>query len=110
MAVQNGAMIQCSFGTTPGTFTTTHPEGGVISDIAPISNIGTFGLCNSPANPEVSTATAAALGVLTPMPCVPSVAAPWTPAADASQIEGQPAIDAGSICNCAWAGVIAILG
>ena len=35
--------------------------------------------CNSPSNPMVAAATTAALGVLTPMPCIPMTIAPWMP-------------------------------
>ncbi len=52
-----------------------------IMDHIPLLNIPTFGLCQSPANPVVAAATAAALGVLTPMPCIPATASPWIPAA-----------------------------
>ncbi|MDR1268431.1 MAG: DUF4280 domain-containing protein, partial [Planctomycetaceae bacterium] len=50
-----------------------------ILDNKPIVNLATFGVCSSLANPMVAVATAAALGVLTPMPCIPATVAPWAP-------------------------------
>ena len=39
-----------------------------VSDFMPMTNIKTFGTCNSPANPAVAAATAAKSGVFTPAP------------------------------------------
>jgi hypothetical protein len=70
-------------------------------------NIPTFGMCRSPANPTVAAATAAALGVLTPMPCVP-VTTPWTPGVATVLLRGMPALDASSKCMCAYGGQISV--
>ena len=74
----SGAMIMCRFGLAPSTLSVVAPrpivEGrpvATIADVAPGANIAPFGMCQSLANPMVAAATAAALGVLTPMPCVP---------------------------------------
>jgi len=56
----------------------------------------------------VAAATAAALGVLTPMPCVPAITAPWTPMAPQTLAGGAPVVVAGAQCFCAFAGVISI--
>ena len=71
-------MIMCTFGLAPSTLSVVAPrpivEGrpvATITDVAPGANIAPFGMCQSLANPTVAAATAAALGVLTPMPCVP---------------------------------------
>ena len=56
----------------------------------------------------VASATAAALGMLTPQPCVPATSAPWTPGAPTVKIGNQPALDSTSKCMCQWAGVIQI--
>lgn len=114
--VVNGAMLACSFGAAPGTLTVL-PVGRVqssnqpaanIMDSAPNVNIGPFGMCMSLSNPQVAAATSAAQGVLTPQPCVPVTAAPWSPGSTTVLIAGQPALTNTSTCNCAWGGVITI--
>jgi hypothetical protein len=87
--VTTGAILQCSFGAVPSTLSLLPVNrvmaGGVpaatIMDHIPIANIPPFGMCSSIANPTVASATTAALGVLTPMPCVPATPAPWVPGA-----------------------------
>jgi uncharacterized Zn-binding protein involved in type VI secretion len=109
------AMMLCSFGMAPSTLTVLPTakvmiEGmpaGSIMDSAPMVNIAPFGMCMSLANPTVASATAAALGVLTPMPCVP-VTTPWAPGAAKTMIGGKPALTVGSMCNCTWAGIIQV--
>ena len=111
-----GAMLQCSFGVAPSSLVIT-PENmtnglnlpaATIMDNVPIKNILPFGMCSSIANPTVASATSAALGVLTPMPCIPVTSAPWTPGAVKTMIKGKPALHAGCTCMCNWAGVITI--
>jgi hypothetical protein len=113
--VVNGAPMMCSFGMAPATLivipSTTligNEPAATIMDSKPLVNIPTFGMCTSPANPQVAAATAAALGVLTPMPCVPATAAPWTPGAATTLIGNMPALTAGSMCMCNWGGSIQI--
>ncbi|SDO43823.1 protein of unknown function [Nakamurella panacisegetis] len=113
--VVSGAMISCTFGMAPSTLNVVVPRALVegrpvatIMDIAPMVNIAPFGMCMSLSNPTVAAATAAALGVLTPMPCVPAVPAPWTPMAPLTLFAGQPALVAGAMCNCVFGGVINI--
>jgi hypothetical protein len=115
--VTTGAMLQCSFGVAPSTLQVL-PTGRVmagsmpaatIQDHVPIANIPPFGMCSSIANPTVATATAAALGVLTPMPCVPATPAPWIPGAPTVMIGGMPALDNTCKLMCLWAGVIQIV-
>ena len=77
-------------------------------DNKPIANIPPFGMCQSLANPTVAAATAAASGVLTPMPCVPVIPAPWSPGSATMLIGNMPALNNTCICNCAWGGVISI--
>ena len=118
MAVQvvMGAMLQCSFGAAPSSMVVLPSNrtmaGGVpaatIMDHVPLMNIMPFGMCNSPANPMVAAATAAALGVLTPMPCIPATSAPWVPGAPTATIGGMPALDNNCKLMCNWAGVIQV--
>jgi uncharacterized Zn-binding protein involved in type VI secretion len=108
-----GAILQCSFGMAPSSLIPLPTprvmiEGrpaATITDCAPLVNIPPFGMCTSLANPTVAAATAAALGVLTPMPCIP-VTTPWKPGALKTMIGGKPALVSGSMCNCAWGGII----
>jgi hypothetical protein len=77
------AVCNCSFGAAPMPLQvvsqqTVHVCGMMAATI--MDNVcTTFGMCSNPANPAVASATAAAFGVLTPMPCVPVTPAPWMP-------------------------------
>lgn len=110
-----GAVLSCSFGAAPASLSalpvprvmTGGRPAGVMTDMAPAVNIPPFGTCSSLANPTVASATAAALGVLTPMPCVPVPTGPWLNPAPKVIIGGQPAISDGSKLMCAWGGQIA---
>jgi uncharacterized Zn-binding protein involved in type VI secretion len=66
-------------------------------------------MCTSLANPAVASATAAALGVLTPMPCVPVIPAPWVTGSPTVLINNYPALNNTSTCMCTWAGVISVV-
>jgi hypothetical protein len=79
-----------------------------IQDQVPFLNIPGFIMCTSLANPAVASATAAALGVLTPMPCTPVIPAPWAPGSATVQIGGMPALNSTSTLSCAYAGVITV--
>jgi hypothetical protein len=111
-----GAMMTCSFGVAPSTLNvlpvarTTSGEMPVatIADAAPMVNIPPFGMCTTLSNPTVAAATAAALGVLTPMPCVPVTAA-WIPQQPLVLVAGKPVLVAGSQCMCAWGGAITVM-
>ena len=110
-----GAMLACSFGAAPGTLAvlpannvTTGAADATIMDSKPIVNIAPFGVCISLSNPTVAAATAAALGVLVPMPCVPVTPAPWAPGSPTVLIGGMPALNNASKLMCAFGGVIQI--
>ncbi len=115
MLVCGGAMINCSFGVAPSILNVL-PASRVMSTMAlatimdhvPMVNVLPFGMCSSPANPMVAAATAAALGVLTPMPCIPVTTAPWVPGKPTILIGGKPALDNSCKLMCNWGGVIQI--
>ncbi|HEY2811879.1 MAG TPA: DUF4280 domain-containing protein [Acidimicrobiales bacterium] len=114
--VTSTAMMSCSFGMAPSTLNVLPTsrvviEGKPAADItaiAPVVNIPPFGMCQTLSNPTVAAATAAALGVLTPMPCVPVIAGPWTPNAPRTMIAGKPALVGTAMCSCTWGGVITL--
>lgn len=108
-----GGMMMCSFGAapsvfnpTPGLASTTGGFLGSIMDFAPFVNIPPFGVCTSLANPTVAAATAAALGVLTPMPCIPATVAPWVMGVPQALNTKGPLLDQTSKLMCMWGGVI----
>ena len=112
-----GAMLQCSFGAAPSTLVvlpankviTSNMPAANIMDNKPMVNILPFGVCSSLANPMVAAATAAALGVLTPMPCIPVTLAPWVPGAPTVLLGNMPSLQNSSKLMCMWAGVIQVL-
>lgn len=116
MQVVAGANLQCSFGVAPSVLSVL-PVNRVmagapaanIMDNKPMMNILPFGMCNCPANPMVIAATAAALGVLTPMPCIPVTVAPWMPGCPSVLVGGMPGLQNSSKLMCNWGGVIQIL-
>ena len=113
--VSMGALMTCTFGAAPSALVVLPvnkvlaegPPAANIMDHLPMVNILPFGVRNSPANPMVAAATAAALGVLTPMPCIPMTMAPWMPGAPTVLIAHMPALDHVSKCLCMWGGAIA---
>jgi hypothetical protein len=117
MHVCSGAMLQCSFGAAPGSLVvlpvnqamTSYMPAANIMDHKPMVNILPFGMCSSLANPAVASATSAAMGVLTPMPCVPVTPAPWVPGAPTVLLGNTPALDDTSKLMCSWAGVISVV-
>lgn len=115
--VCNGAMLQCSFGVAPSSLTvlptdrvmTSSQPAATIMDFKPMVNIAPFGMCMSIANPQVAAATSAAMGVLTPMPCIPMTMAPWTPGAATVTLGHKPSLDNNCTLMCTWAGVISVV-
>lgn len=110
-----GATLMCTFGMSPSTLNVIRPnvidEGrpaANISDAVPMVNVPPFGMCMSLSNPTVASATAAALGVLTPMPCVPALTGTWAPMAPTTLVGGAPALVQGATVPCAFGGVISV--
>ncbi|MBQ0050253.1 MAG: DUF4280 domain-containing protein [Bacteroidales bacterium] len=110
------AALQCPFGTMQsklmvGPDRTTSIGGkpmANIMDFTPMFNIMPFGQCTSMAFPATASATAAAMGTLTPMPCIPNVVAPWVPPKANLMVNGQPALMNTCTCQCIWGGLITI--
>ena len=108
-------MLKCSFGVAPSPFMVVDPMRpmvqnkpiGNIMDNKPMVNIMPFGMCQTLSNPTVASATAAALGVLTPMPCIPVIAAPWFPGGK-EMVSKFPALLDNCKCMCNWGGQISI--
>ena len=78
-----------------------------IQDGAALSNVPTFGMCSNPANHTVASATAAAMGVLTPMPCVPATVA-WAPGCPTVTVCKRPLLNSTSKLTCSYGGVIQV--
>ena len=87
--VVHGATLACSMGSFPSTLTVlpingvsfgTFAPAATVQDMKPMVNMAPFGMCQSPLNPQVVAAKAAAAGTLTPQPCMPATSAPWSPA------------------------------
>jgi hypothetical protein len=101
----------------PGTLTvlpvnmvmTSSQPAANIMDNKPMVNIAPFGMCTTLTNPAVAAATSAAMGVLTPQPCVPVTTAPWVPGAPTVLVANQPALNNSSKLMCQWGGVIQVL-
>ncbi len=108
------AVMKCSMGMTPAPLVVIPPRNYTIQglfvanilDNKPMVNIPSFGMCRSLANPTVASATAAAQGVLTPMPCVPATTAPWVPGNPQVLTQGAPTLTNTSKLMCMWGGVI----
>jgi hypothetical protein len=117
LQVVAGAQMSCSFGTSPASLAvlpanrtqSSQQFSATIQDYVPMLNIPPFGMCQSLMNPQVAAATTAALGVLTPQPCMPMTTQPWTPGVLKILINQQPALDNTSTCLCQWGGLVSIL-
>ena len=117
LALGLGAVSQCPFGVAPTPlvflptsmlFGASGPLGSVI-DFVPFLNVIPFGVCSSLANPVTAALTTAALGVLTPGPCIPVPTGPWLPAKPTvlSSIAGPLTNDSAKLI-CAYGGVIQV--
>lgn len=114
--VCNGATLMCTFGVAPGQLTvlpvervnTSSQPAATIMDHQPMVNIAPFGMCISPSNPQVAAATAAAMGVLTPQPCMPATVSPWVPGVSTVLVGSKPALDNTCQLTCMWGGMITV--
>lgn len=110
-----GANTMCTGGVAPATLTVIGkrpmcptPAANVM-DNKPMVNILPFGMCTLPANPMVAAATAAALGVPTPAPCIPATVAPWMPGNPKVLVDNFPTLTSDSKCQCSYGGMISIV-
>lgn len=113
--VCQGAILKCSFGNA-GTPLMVLPDKKVNAplpaagknDCIPLVNILPFGMCSNPANPVVAAATAAAMGVLTPAPCIPCIAGTWIGTCCKVKVKGADAVTKDSRLQCAYGGCIEV--
>ena len=104
--VVNTSLCACSFGVAPA--------------VLSVSSQQTVKICGMPAatimdnkfptllNPTVASATSAALGVLTPMPCQPALVAPWAPGVPTVMVCGKPLLNNSCKLMCAYGGIIQV--
>ena len=112
-----GATLRCTFGAAPNELIvlpvhhvlTNERLDANISDHKSMVNIMSFGMCISEENPAVEAATAAALGVPTPAPCIPATVMPWALGAETLLLDGEPSLSSDSKLMCLWAGMITII-
>lgn len=114
--VSSGCLLKCTFGQAPSTLLVLPPRPlanampiATMLDYLPFKNILPFGMCSNPANPMVASATAATLGVLTPMPCIPVTVSPWVNVSTKVQIQGSPVLHDQSQLMCSYGGQITII-
>lgn len=104
----SGATCSCPFGTAACPLQVTSQlqcmaQGrpiATIQDMQPGTNLASFGMCSSLANPAVASATAAALGVLTPQPCTMVPAGTWTSSNPKVTVGGKPCLTNESTLTC----------
>ncbi len=116
MPVVMSANTMCSMGLVPSVLmvlplnktTMGKKPAANIMDNKPMANVMPFGTCLSLANPLTAALTAAALGVLTPGPCIPVLPGPWAPGSPTVMIAKFPALNNSSKCVCAYGGAISI--
>ena len=110
--VVQASVCMCSFGVAPCPLMVSSQQTVMVSNMLQATimdnKFPTFGMCSSLANPTVAAATSAAMGVLTPMPCVPAIAAPWVPGAPTVLVGGKPLLNNTSKLMCSYGGVIQV--
>ena len=106
------SMCTCTFGAAPSVLSVTSQQTVMVSNMLQATimdnKFPTFGMCSCLGNPTVASATSAAMGVLTPMPCVPAIVAPWTPGAPTVIVGGKPLLNNSSKLMCSYGGVIQV--
>ena len=106
------SLCMCSFGAAPAPLMVSSQQTVMVCNMLQATimdnKFPTFGMCSSLANPTVSAATSAAMGVLTPMPCVPAIVAPWAPGAPTVLVGGKPLLNNTSKLMCNYGGMIQV--
>ena len=106
------ALCMCSFGVAPCPLMVSSQQTVMVSNMLQATimdnKFPTFGMCSNLANPTVAAATSAAMGVLTPMPCVPAIVAPWVPGAPTVLVGGKPLLNNTSKLMCNYGGIIQV--
>jgi hypothetical protein len=117
-ALTTGATLTCSQGLAPAVLLASPaPVRPRIAGLPVVlvtdhlvANVPTFGMCRCPANPAVAAATSAALGVLTPAPCVPQLLPPgWSPPSPAVTVAALGVATKDSTVMCAWTGKVSVV-
>ena len=110
-----GSLVSCPFGVMPTPLNILPknimgPTGPIATciDCAPFVNIVPFGVCKSLLNPSTAALTAAAFGVLTPGPCIPTPVGMWIPTRPNLIGITGPILSSDSILPCAFGGIIKI--
>ncbi len=115
--VCSGAIMKCTMGTSQAkltvppmrtVFLTGQPMAN-ISDHLTMANLAPFGRCRSLGFPSTASATAAAHGKLTPMPCMHNTPFPWMGGKNDYIVKGYPALLKSSTCQCMWGGTISLV-
>lgn len=112
--VVSGASIGCTMGLGSGTLNATSQvtirfNGATVATKNDVGaqNVGSCGMCTSMGNPTVASATVAALGVLTPQPCIPVAGGTWQ-ASGTTKVGGAFPITNESTLTCSYGGSIFI--
>ena len=112
--VNAGASLMCPYATGPATLNVSSQSNVIsgtpvatINDCAPGGNI-LFPMCISPSNPAYVAATAAAMGVSTPVPCTPVFPGPWNAEKTTVSIGGSLCLTSGCQLVCGMGGTIRI--
>ena len=112
--VNSGSTCMCDKGLAPcvvamglpTVMTSTTPALNAVN--ATPAELPTFGMCTSQTNPTVAAATSAAMGVLTPMPCIPVFLPPWSGTSTTVNLASSPAVNAMSSLKCTWGGTVKV--
>ena len=106
------SICMCSFGMAPCPLMVSSQQNVMVNNMLQATimdnKFPTFGMCTSLMNPTVSAATSAAMGVLTPMPCVPAIAAPGGPGAPTVLVGGKPLLNNTSKLMCNFGVIIQV--